>query len=437
MSFVILQNIFWFLVMIGVMILIHELGHYWAARFFDVKVDTFSFGFGPRLFGFKKGETDFRFSAILLGGYVKMAGEQAAEENTNDPRGFSSKPRWQRLIIVFAGPAMNIILAVAVLTGVFMVRFPRIPTSPSPEIGYVVPDSAAAKAGLHEGDRIVQIGETSNPNWEDITMKEVASAGHPLSVWVVRNGERMLVPVTPVLDPKTGAGYAGWGEQTDIEIGSALANSPAAKAGLQPGDIIVSVNGQAIHSNKVHDLINKSAGQPVDMVYSRNGKIGTARVTPTLSETDGTKEWMIGVRLQPHVVFVSLPLPEAVSESVRQNAKSATFIYQFLRGIAERRMSPRSMEGPIRIVQMSGEEAREGPMAYFVLMAGLSLNLAVVNLLPIPILDGATIFMLILEMFMRRDLSLRVKEAAFRLGFVFLMAVIAFVLYNDISKLAG
>jgi len=437
MSFVILQNLFWFLVMIGVMILIHELGHYWAARFFDVKVDTFSFGFGPRLFGFKKGETDFRFSAILLGGYVKMAGEQGAEENASDPRGFSSKPRWQRLIIVFAGPAMNVILAVAVLTGVFMIRFPKIPTSPSPEIGYVVPDSAAAKAGLREGDRIVQIGDTTNPNWEDINMKEVASAGHPLSVWVVRNGERLLVPLTPVLDPKTGAGYAGWGEQTDIEIGSALANSPAAKAGLQPGDIIVSVDGQAIHSNKVHDIINKSAGKPVEIVYSRSGKLATALVTPTLSDADGTKEWMIGVRLAPHVVFVSLPLPEAVSESVRQNAKSATFIYQFLRGIAERRMSPRSMEGPIRIVQMSGEEAREGPMAYFVLMAGLSLNLAVVNLLPIPILDGATIFMLILEMFMRRDLSLRVKEAAFRLGFVFLMAVIAFVLYNDISKLAG
>jgi regulator of sigma E protease len=437
MSFLILQNIWWALIMIGVMILIHELGHYWAARFFDVKVDTFSFGFGPRLFGFKKGETDFRFSAILLGGYVKMVGEQAGDEHASDPRSFLSKPRWQRLIIVFAGPAMNIILAVAVLTGLFMVRFPKIPTSPSPEIGYIVPDSAAAKAGLREGDRIVKIGDTANPNWEDIEMKEVASAGHPLSVWIVRDGERKLVPVTPLLDPKTGAGFAGWGEQTDIEIGSTLANSPAAKAGLQPGDIVVSVDGQAIHSNKVHDIINKSGGKPVDIAYSRNGKLATAQVAPTMSENNGVKEWMIGVSLQPRVVMISLPFPQALSESVRQNVKSATFIYQLLRGIAERRMSPKSVSGPIKIVQMSGEEAREGPIAYFALMAGLSLNLAVVNLLPIPILDGAAIFMLIVEMFMRRDLSLRVKEAAFRLGFVFLMAVVAFVLYNDISKLAG
>jgi regulator of sigma E protease len=438
MSFVILQNIWWALIMIGVMILIHELGHYWAARFFDVKVDTFSFGFGPRLFGFKKGETDFRFSAILLGGYVKMVGEQPGDEQASDPRSFQAKPRWQRLIIVFAGPAMNIILAVAVLTGLFMVRFPKIPSSPSPEIGYIVPNSAAAKAGLHEGDRIVQIGDTTNPTWEDINMKEVASAGHPLGVWIVRNGERQMVSVTPALDPGSGAGFAGWGEQSDIEIASSLSDSPAAKAGLQPRDIIVSVNGQPIHSTpKVHDIINSTGGKPVDVVFSRNGKLMTAHLTPAMSENNGSKEWLIGVKLQPKVVLVSLPFPEALSESVRQNAKSATFIYQFLRGVAERRMSPRSLSGPIKIVQMSGEEAREGPMAYFWLMAGLSLNLAIVNLLPIPILDGATIFMLLVEMFMRRDLSLRVKETAFRLGFVFLMAVVAFVLYNDISKLAG
>ncbi len=438
MSFNILQDIFFALVMIGVMILIHELGHYWAARFFDVKVDTFSFGFGPRLFGFKKGETDFRFSAVLLGGYVKMVGEQPGDEHASDPRSFQSKPRWQRLIVVFAGPAMNIILAVAVLTGLFMVRFPKFPVTPSPEIGYVVPDSAAAKAGLQEGDRIVQIGDTANPTWEDISMKELTSAGHPLSVWVIRNGERQRLSVTPILDPKTGAGFAGWGEESEIEIGTALSNSPAAKAGLKDGDVFVSVNGQPIRSSsKVHDIINGSAGKPVDVVVARNGNLVTAHVTPAMSENNGTKEWMIGVSLQRKVVLVSLPFPQALSESVKENAKNATFIYQFLRGIAERRMSPKSVAGPIGIVQMSGEGAREGPIAYLGLMAGLSLILAIVNLLPIPILDGATIFMLILEMFMRRDLSLRFKEAAFRLGFVFLMAIVAFVLYNDISKLAG
>ena len=438
MSFSVLQNIFWALIMIGVMILIHELGHYWAARFFDVKVDTFSFGFGPRLFGFKKGETDFRFSAVLLGGYVKMVGEQPGDEQAAEPRSFQSKPRWQRLIIIFAGPAMNIILAVGVLTGLYMVEFPKIPSSPSPVIGYIIPDSPASKAGLHEGDRIVEIGDVNNPTWEDIQMRAYASAGHPVSVLIVRDGERKRVEVTPKLEPKTGAGFAGWGEEGDIEIGSMRKDSPAAKAGILPGDVISSVNGQAVHNTaKVHDIVSGSAGKPVDVVVSRGGKRIETELTPALLENNGAKEWMIGVTLQEKVVMVSLPFPQALAESVRENAKNATFIYQLLRGIVERRMSPKSVTGPIGIVEMSGEGAREGPMVYLGLMAGLSLNLAIVNLLPIPILDGASILMLIVEMFMRRDLSLQVKEAALRLGFVFIMALVAFAIYNDISKLAG
>ena len=435
---VILQNVWWFLVLIGIMILLHEFGHYWAARFFDVKVETFSFGFGPRLFGFKRGETDFRFAAILFGGYVKMAGEQPGDENANDPRSFLKKPRWQRLIIAFAGPAMNIILAVAILTGLFMVRYPKIPATPSPEIGYIVPDSAAAKAGLQEGDRIIQIGDTAEPTWEDISMKEVASASHPLSVWIERSGERKHVTVTPVLDPRTGVGFAGWDQQSEIEIASVLPGKPAHQAGLRPGDIIRSVNGQPVHSTpKVHDIVSSSGAKPVEIVYSREGKNGTATITPELTNLDGSEKWMIGVSLEPKVDFVSLAFPQAMVESVRQNAKSATLIYQFLRGIVERRMSPRSLEGPIRIAQLSGEAAREGPTAYFGLTSMVSLNLAIFNLLPIPILDGGVILLLLVEMFMRRDLSLKVKEAVFKLGFVFLMAVVAFVLYNDISKLAG
>jgi regulator of sigma E protease len=439
MPLVVLQNIWWALVLIGVMILIHELGHYWAARFFDVKVDTFSFGFGPRLFGFKKGETDFRVAAIFFGGYVKMAGQEPGDENADDPRGFLAKPRWQRLIISFAGPAMNLILAVGILTGLFMVRFPKVPSSPSPQVSYVMPDSAAAKAGIREGDRIVQIEGTVNPTWEDIGMKEVASAGHDLSLWILRGGERKHVTVTPILDPKTGTGFAGWGEENEIEVISAPPDKPAAKAGLETGDIMLSVNGQAIRSTpKLHDVINNTGGKPVVVMYSRNGKPGTLTVTPIMTSMDGGEaRWMIGVNLGPKVEFVSLSFPQALVESVRYNTKYATLIYQFLRGIVERRMSPRSLEGPIGIARLSGQAAREGPTAYFGLTAMVSLNLAVFNLLPIPILDGGVILLLLVEMFMRRDLSLRVKEAVFKLGFLFLMAVVAFVLYNDISKLAG
>jgi regulator of sigma E protease len=202
--------------------------------------------------------------------------------------------------------------------------------------------------------------------------------------------------------------------------------------------LLLKANGEPIRSTaKLREVVTKSGGKPVEIVYSRSGQVSSVNVMPELTESEGSKQWMIGVSLQPRVVIVSLPFPQALVESLRENGKMTTSIYELLRGIVERRMSPKSLAGPIGIAQMSGQAAREGPSAYFGLAAMLSLNLAVVNLLPIPILDGGVILVLLVEMFMRRDLSLRVKEAALKVGFVFLMAIVAFAIYNDISKLAG
>ncbi|MBV8821053.1 MAG: RIP metalloprotease RseP, partial [Acidobacteriaceae bacterium] len=356
---VFLQNAWWLLVLIGVMILIHELGHYWAARLFDVRVETFSFGFGPRLFGFRKGETDFRFSAILFGGYVKMAGEQPGEENSNDPRGFLSKPRWQRVIIAFAGPFMNIILAVAVLTGLFMIHFETLPNLHSPTIGFIIPDTAAAKAGLKEGDRIVQIDNTVDPTWQDIIVKESASAQHPLTVWVDRAGQREQVTVTPTLDPKEGTGYVGWEPQTDVQVADVVAGMGAAKVGIQPGDVLKSVNERPIRSTAtLLEVISQNAGKPVRLEYVRNGQPHEVEVQPSESTSDGPKRWMIGVQLKPGVVSTQLPFPEALRESIRRNVKAATLIYEVLHGILERRMSPKSLQGPIGIARAAGASAR-------------------------------------------------------------------------------
>src|SRR5450432_4477807 len=171
------ENVLWLRVLIGVMIMIHELGHFWAARYFDVKVEAFSFGFGPRLFGFRRGETDFRFSLILFGGYVKMAGEQAAEDGVDDPRSLLAKPRWQRLIIAFAGPFMNVVLAISLLTGLYMVKYQRVSDADMQAvIGHVIADSPAAKAGIQDNDRIVRLDDKKNPNWDDVAIKEIASA---------------------------------------------------------------------------------------------------------------------------------------------------------------------------------------------------------------------------------------------------------------------
>lgn len=435
----ILENILWLLVLIGVMIMIHELGHFWVARFFDVKVETFSFGFGPRLFGFRRGETDYRFSLILFGGYVKMAGEQPTDDNLDDPRGYMSKPRWQRLLILLAGPFMNLVLAVAVLTGLFMVKYQRASDEDlQAVIGHVVPDSPAAQAGLRDGDRIVKMDGQKNPNWEDVGLKEAASAYEPMYLTIDRNGNRFDAVVTPTLNERLGFGYAGWDERAEVLLGSPEPGYPAEKAGLKKGDLLVSVNGQGIHSVfKFQEMTKNSGGKKLDIEVTRNGKNLHCVVEPVYSKLDGPARWMIGVTLQQkvHLITTRLSLPDALAESIRQNAKGAMLIGSFFKGVVERRMSPKTITGPIGIAQLSGEAAREGPSAFFMLMSMVSLNLAIFNLLPIPILDGGQIAMLLVEVVMQRDLSLTVKEAVLRLGFVFILMIFAFVIYNDIAKI--
>lgn len=433
-----LQDIWWYLVLIGVMILIHELGHYWVARFFDVKVETFSFGFGPRLFGFKRGETDFRFSAILFGGYVRMAGEQPGDENAADPRSFLAKPRWQRMCVVFAGPAINIVLAVVLLAGLFMVEFPKVPNPHDPIVGYVMPGSAAAKAGIREGDQVVQIDDQQDPTWDDVQIKEGFSAKRAMQVWVRRDGERMHFTVTPDYDDKQNIGVAGWSPEVQVQVKGYMAElDTAQKAGLQPGDIFVSVDGQPIRSTfKLRDVIDETKGKPVVIAFLRNGKQQEVTLTPVYKQAEGEMRWMIGVYLEQHLEIVKLPFFQAVNESVKQNARGAKLIVTFLEGIVQRRMSPKTLEGPIRIAQLSGDAARRGPGSFIGdLMVPVSLNLAIFNLLPIPILDGGALLLLLVEMLMQRDLDLKVRENVIKVGLVFLMMVVVFVIYNDLSKI--
>ncbi|HUO28143.1 MAG TPA: RIP metalloprotease RseP [Bryobacteraceae bacterium] len=435
-----LQSAFWFMILIGVMILIHELGHFWAARFFDVRVDTFSFGFGPRLFGFRRGETDYRVSAVFfLGGFVKMAGELPGDESASDPRGFQAKPRWQRLIIVGAGPMMNVVLAVALLTGLYMIKYQRVVDADNGAvIGSVAPNTPAAKAGLQDGDRIYKLGNRKNPTWDDVILQEVESAGRPMHLTIERAGKKFETNVTPVLDDRTGVGSAGWSERGEVELGPVTAGMPASKVGLQQGDLILSANGHPIHATvRFHEVIRGSGGKPVAISFERNGKPMQVTVQPVWSSADGPARWVIGAYVEPklNIVTSRLSLPDALRVSVDENVRSAGLIFQFLEGIVERRISAKSLTGPVGIAQMSGQAARQGPSAFIMLMSMVSLNLAVINLLPLPILDGGGIVMLIIEMVMRRDMSLSVKEAVFKVGFVFIMMLVAFVLYNDISKI--
>ena len=427
----------WLLVLIGVMILVHELGHFWAARAFDVRVDVFSFGFGPRLFGFRRGETDYRFSLFLFGGYVKMAGDQPGEANADDPRGFLAKPRWQRLIIAFAGPFMNIVLAIAVLTGLFMVSYEKVVDDNGALIGHVMANSPAAKAGIQAGDKIVRLNGKDNPDWEDILTTEISGVGRPMTVGIDRHGRVFSASVTPVLDEKAGLGDAGWEGQNQIQVGGVTEGMPAEAAGLKKGDLLVKVNGLPIHSRyTLPEVIRKSDGHPVTIEYLRDGSTHTVAIVPVFRNIDGSQHWVIGVLsdVKWNIQKMSLPFPAALNESLRQNAKYATLIVDLLRGIIERRMPAKNVMGPVGIAQQAKQAAQDGPAAFLTLMSMVSLNLAIMNLLPIPILDGAMILTLLIEMVMGRDISLSVKEAALKVGFVFLMMLMVFVLYNDIAR---
>jgi regulator of sigma E protease len=431
-----IEDVLWLLVLIGVMINIHEAGHYFAARWFDVKIDAFSFGFGPRLFGFRRGETDFRFSAIPFGGYVKMAGEQATDDNLDDPRGFMAKPRWQRLIIAFAGPFMNMVLAVSILTGMYMVKYQRFSDADmQANIGHVMPDSPAAKADIQDGDRIVNMDGKENPTWEDVGLKEVTGAYRPMHLTIERGGRRFDTTVTPALSERLGVGWAGWDERCEIQFDGVEPGYPADKAGIKEGDQLVSVNGQPVHSRvRFHQITESSNGKPLELEFLRHGEKHTLTVHPVYDKLDGPPRWMIGVKAEPAIITSRLSLPAALRESLHENEQGALLMEKVLEGMVERRMSPKNLTGPIGLIKVSGDAARGGLADFLALMQMVSLQLAIFNLLPIPVLDGGAILMLLIEMTMRRDLSLNVKEMVFKVGFVCIMMLVAFVIYNDISR---
>jgi len=402
-------------------------------------VEAFSFGFGPTLFGWRRGETEYKFSLLLLGGYVKMTGEQPTDEHASDPRSFLAKPRWQRAIIAFAGPFMNIVLAVGLLTGLFMVKYQKVADEDMQAvIGHVTPDTPAAKAGIRDGDRIVKLDGKKDPTWEDVDLKTVANAYRPLYLTIDRQGKQFDTTVTPTLSDRTGAGFAGWDEKGEVQLAVIEPGYPADQAGLKKGDLLLSVDGQPIHSvTKFQELTRNSNGKPLDVEVARNGQDLKVTVKPVYAKLDGPQRWMIGVGPQQKLKLITtrLSLPQALRESFRENAKDAMLFGQVIKGIVERRMSPKTITGPIGIAQISGEAAREGPSAFIMLMSMLSLQLAILNLLPIPILDGATILMLFVEMIMQRDLSLTVRDAVLKVGFVFIMLLLIFVIYNDISRI--
>jgi len=426
-------------VVLGFMILIHEWGHYAAAKLVGVRVEIFSIGFGKRLLGFRRGDTDYRISALPLGGYVKMSGENPMDERTGDPAEFMSHPRWHRFIIAIAGPAMNILLAIGLLTGVYMVRYEYPVYLDQPAVlAWVKQSSPAANAGLQAGDKIVRIDGIDNPTWEQLEPKIWLSPNQPVQVTVQRGNETFEKSITPKAITTSEVGWAGWFPESPVTVGVLEPGMPAAKAGIQQGDRVVAVNGTPVpHIESMIEQLQETKDKPVELTILRDGQQFNVRLTPVLAKTEdlNEKRYRIGFSNQQQIKVSRLPFAAAVHRSLVDNRKDSLLILELMKKLVERKVSIRAISGPIGIAQDAGEAAEaKGWTPLLMLSAAISLNLGIFNLLPIPILDGGVILLLLIEGFMRRDISLRIKERIYQAAFVFLVLFAVMVIYNDLAK---
>ncbi len=422
-------------VVLGIMILVHEFGHYAAAKWFGVRVDVFSIGFGKRLTGFRRGGTDYRISALPLGGYVKMAGENPLESRSGAADEFMSHPRWQRFVIAVAGPAMNIILAVVLLTGVFMVHYELPVYLDQPAVvGWVLENSTAAKAGIEQGDRIVRIDGQQNPTWEDVVLKVAIASTGPIDVTIQRGNETLEKQIQPGIEGSDPFVAVGWPDEP-ITVTELEPNMPAAQAGLKLGDEIVAVNGTPMRSlHSVVHYLQQNRDKPADVTAVRNGQQLNFKVTPIQMEKNGQKVYRLGLGSEP-VHIDRLPFAQALNRSIEENKRYSLLIVDLIRKLVQHKASIKQMEGPIGIARASGDAARQpGWTPLLSLMAMISLNLGIFNLLPIPILDGGRILELVIEGVLRREISVRIKERIYQTAFVFLILFAVVVIYNDLMK---
>ena len=424
---------------LGIMILVHEFGHYAAAKLFGVRVDVFSLGFGKRLTGFQRNGTDYRISALPLGGYVKMAGENPLESRTGALDEFMSHPLWQRFVIAVAGPTMNILLAIGLLTGVFMVHYeyPVFLYQPA-VVGWVVDNSPAAKAGIQQGDRVVRIDSTQNPTWEDVMLvmlKVMVSPRQPVDVAIQRGNEVLEKTIQPEMDASGQYGTIVGLPDEPVTVTEIESDMPAAKAGLKMGDDVVAVNGTPMRSlSAVFHFLQQNGSKPVDVTVARNGQQLHLVITPVLTENRGQKSYRLGFYSDP-VHVEKLSLVQAFGHSLDENKRGSLLIVDLIHNMLERKASIKQLTGPIGIARASGDAARQpGWSPLLSLMALISLNLGILNLLPIPILDGGVILLLIIEAILRRDISLRIKERIYQTAFVFLVLFFVVVIYNDLMK---
>lgn len=427
-------------VVLGVLVLIHEWGHFVMAKLCGVRVDVFSIGFGTRLWGWKRGDTDYRISALPLGGYVKMAGDNPVEERTGEPHEFLSRPRWQRFLIAIAGPAMNIILTLAIFWGIYaLVGMPMDAYLRQPATVAAVPQNHENALAVQPGDRIVAVGGVKTPTWGKVTdWLAKAKPGTTVPVTVLRDGTPQTLDITIPQKQTALENILGY-PYIPTEIDQVSSGFPAEKAGLKAGDQIISMNGQPIVTwPQLVEGVTSAGPHPMHFVVRRDGKDVALDITPTQTmNPDGQMAWVIGALRETPEYFERQGIITSAKDAVDQTLSLVREMGDVLSGLFRGKVSVRELAGPVGIVQMSGQAAQGGFITLLTWTAYISLNLGLLNLLPIPILDGGHVLMLAVEGSLRRDLSIAVKERFVQVGLVFLLCLVALAFYSDIHRLIG
>jgi regulator of sigma E protease len=423
-----------FLFVLGVLVFVHELGHFVAARRIGVRVLSFSLGFGPKLLTTRRGDTEYAISAIPLGGYVKMAGESVDDPRSGAPDEFLSKTKWQRFQILIMGPAMNILLAIVLLACVLMTgeTVPAYVDQPA-VVGSIERDSPAERAGFAVGDLITNVAGQPIRTWDDVDVQVGLRPDREIPVTVMRNGKPVTLTVRSEVEERFEVGRIGVSPNVHPVVRSVNPGEPAERAGLKPGDVVLAVDGRAISfPRQLSDAISKSPDKPITLTIRRDGRLTDIRVTPALKETGG----MIGIGIGAEVREIVHPPLEALRLSFVRTWEMSGQIMHTLWGLLTGETSPKQLMGPVGIAQLSGESAEQGWTSLVNLMATISLNLGLLNLLPIPVLDGGHILILALEGVARRNFSMRVKERMLLAGFVLLLMLMITVIYNDLTRIS-
>jgi regulator of sigma E protease len=431
---ILLETILAFGIVFGILVFIHEFGHFAMAKIVGIRVETFSFGYGKRLIGFKKGSTDYRISAFPLGGYVKFLGEGMFEpERKLEPDDFMAKPRWQRFLVILMGAVMNVLLAVIIVAAINMVG-QSVPEylDQTPVIGWIDPGSPAEKAGLRVDDEILSINKKKVATWNDV---EIAIGSRPesrLPIEILRDGTVQAIELTTGMEKVTRyeIGYAGFYGKILTQVKMVLPGSPAEKAGLQPGDVVESIDGQPAFFFKFIEILEKSPGKELAITVRRGSESVTLKVTPKLEGKVGK----IGVQHGMKSVVKKFAFFPAIGQSVKENAKLFFLVVDFLKGLATGQQSARQLGGPLEIANLSYAALKMGFLPLLSWIALISLQLGVINLFPIPVFDGGQLFVLIVEGIFRRDLAPKARQIWMQIGFVIFILLFAFLILNDIVK---